>query len=192
MTDPKISSVQAPVAAPATSRALLASKFDYSALSKLIKETFFTGSRASAETCACYIIQTRMGIEDAIKFPETLKPLPTVIPPHNVTPLARVCSFLALSFDDELCGAPLEAFTYADTLSKRCAINAVISGLVSPLSRKTVSFEVLISRSRRFFDRLMADPDEVCRYEVVRALLTIPHVTPLADLNHLVSFLLSL
>lgn len=176
-----------------TKRLLLESHSkDTKAFKEVIVNCFLDASVAASETASFYLLRTTLTDENAYSISDIVKSLPTVVPARNALALARVAAFLAISFDNPMCAAPLEAFSFSDSFVKRHVIESVISRISVLLRGRQTSLIDLLNRACKFFDRIVSDPEAICRFEVIRALASLPSRNPSISTAELAKFLLTL
>lgn len=175
-----------------TKNLLEGAQSDPTAFKEAVVNCFFDASIATSETASFFLIRTTRTGNQAANVADIVKSLPTAIPARNAVSLARVAAFLAVTFEAPECAVPLESFSFADTFVKRKAVAAVVSQISHLLTLRHAALEPLLQRVSAFVNRLIADPDPFCRFDVIRALTGLPSRNPQISSQYLAKFLMAL
>lgn len=173
-------------------KALDETSFKSQGLEKVLMDCFFDGSLAVSETAALFILNTTQTCSRACEIAEIVKSLPTAIPSTNTVPLARVSAFLAISFDNEACAAPLNTFCFSESYTKRIAVRTVIDFFHNMARDGANKLEKAFMRTNSFFEGMLKSGSELDRHAIVRGLISLCSMEDPVLGSKIISFLLQL
>lgn len=169
---------------------LEAAKSDPGELHNAVTDCYFDGSIAASEAAGLFLRSYIRSPEKAVQVARIVKSLPTAVPNRNANSLASLCAFLATSFEDHECRAPLTSFAYAGIDQLRSSIRAVIDELEDITHRSSIHIDVILSRIRGFLSAILESGSDRERNTVLRGLLDVSSLLPAAEQQNVVTFLL--